>query len=212
MVAAPPADPLTAGPVTLPGTRWDPAGFEVTPGVIDDAARKAFTSGHCLGLALAVRRRTGWQMIWLGRPECAYDEDCLGEYELEDGSSACQHTHVAVVAPDGRVVDINGSSTVAEAVVALGECDADEVQELGPDCRGPISDADVEVMAGDRAWLDTPPEVADSFVGPVLGQAGYPETLAGLAADHRQPVRSAAARHPGTPAHGKAAAGLLGSS
>jgi len=205
-----PVDPLaSAVPVRLLGTRWNPAGFQVTPGVIDGAAREAFTNGHCLGLALAVSRRTGWQMIWVGSSDCAYDEDCLGEYEFEDGSSACQHHHVAVVAPDGRVVDINGSSTIAEAVVAQGMYTSEEVQQIGPDCRGPVTDTDAETMAQDPAWLDTPPGVADSFVGPVLEQAGYGSTLAALAADHRQPVRSAAARHPDTPAHGRAAAGLL---
>lgn len=170
------ADPLAQATVVIPGRDGRNGGwpdFELTPGLIDDNARNAFNGGHCLGLAQAVRRETGWPLVWIGLPECAYDEDCLDEPELECGAACCQVAHVAVLAPDGRVVDINGAETVTEAIKEIGYLAESDPQEMWEQSHGPVTDYDADAMLGHWSWIETPAEVADSFVGAVLAQAGY---------------------------------------
>lgn len=58
-------------------------------GVIDDAARLAFSSGQCHAMAAALHERTGWPLHEL------YDDD--GD-----------PIHFYVITPDGRALDING--------------------------------------------------------------------------------------------------------
>lgn len=65
---------------------------EITPGVIDDAARFAFTAGHCHALALAIHEHTGWPMLAMS-----------SKHSMRDILQ-----HVVVVMPDGRWLDING--------------------------------------------------------------------------------------------------------
>jgi hypothetical protein len=64
--------------------------FVVEPGVLDERARLAFGTGQCHGLALAVHRQFGWQLV-----------------AVDDAAGTCMH--VCVRRPDGRLVDANGA-------------------------------------------------------------------------------------------------------
>ncbi|OEV09349.1 hypothetical protein AN218_23120 [Streptomyces nanshensis] len=96
-------------PVTVLGTEMDR--FQVTPGRLDDAARRAFSEGQCHALAQAVSEVTGWPMAALIDADCAdlYDKcglDGLGA----DGVCICQINHLVAVRPeDGALIDIDGA-------------------------------------------------------------------------------------------------------
>jgi len=60
----------------------------VTPGRLDREAVRAYTRGHCHALALALHDETAWTIV--------------GDFRDLNIPS-----HVAVVAPDGQLVDIN---------------------------------------------------------------------------------------------------------
>lgn len=67
--------------------------LHVTPGVIDGHARELFLYAQCQMLALALHEQTGWP-LW------------VAEQQLPSGTWAW--VHVAVQAPDGRWLDIDG--------------------------------------------------------------------------------------------------------
>lgn len=68
------------------------AEVELIPGVLNEDARHAFTTGQCHSLALALAERTGWEVVGL-----CWDED------IPDAPH-----HVAVQASDGRLLDVEG--------------------------------------------------------------------------------------------------------
>ena len=87
---------------------------EVIPGVIDDTARFAFTSGHCHALALAIHQHTGWPMLAMSGRFSAYRD----------------LRHVVVQMPDGRWLDINGPQEPEERLV-IRPISEDEVTHMG---------------------------------------------------------------------------------
>ncbi|WP_325705952.1 hypothetical protein [Amycolatopsis sp.] len=66
----------------------------MTPGVIDDEARRAFTNGQCHALALALNEETGWPMVQVG----------------VHGYGGIPR-HWMVETPNGDLLDIKGLST-----------------------------------------------------------------------------------------------------
>lgn len=64
--------------------------FIVEPGVLDERARLAFGTGQCHGLAIALHRRFGWQLV-----------------AVDDATGSC--VHVCVRRSDGRLIDANGA-------------------------------------------------------------------------------------------------------
>ena len=83
----------------------DTQDVELTPGVIDENAREAFTLGQCHALALGIHELTGWEMGGLGWScqECGCEEEgCYCEADYLPG-------HVVVKDPDGNFVDVNGT-------------------------------------------------------------------------------------------------------
>jgi hypothetical protein len=76
-------------PLTI-RTHWDQ--YTVYPGIIDNEAIGAFTTGQCHALALEIHERTGWEL-------CGF----FGYYEDDDSPG-----HVGVCTPEGYVVDVQG--------------------------------------------------------------------------------------------------------
>jgi len=87
---------------------------EITPGILDDAARFAFTAGHCHALALALHERTGWAILAMS-----------GRHSLRPDLQ-----HVVVVMPDGRWLDIDGPQEPEERYY-FQELTAEEVANMG---------------------------------------------------------------------------------
>lgn len=141
--------------VALAGSIWCPT-TKVTVGIIDAAARQAFTQGQCHALALALVEATGWKLCWTGSSECAYDEDCC-DYPEEWGWCPCQVGHLLVETGNGVYVDIDGQHTAAE--IAAGE----EVVV-------PITAEQLSFVLLDPCWREPDIHVARGFVSAVLAQ------------------------------------------
>ena len=69
--------------------------FEVTPGVIDWDAVRAYTEGHCGSLAYCISKETGW-------------DPCVLTYTDGRRGFGGDAMHMAVIHPDGDIVDIEG--------------------------------------------------------------------------------------------------------
>lgn len=96
--------------VFLPSTRVMPT--LVTPGVLDDDARRAYCGGQCHALAAALVEATGWPLLWVGRISCLEsraDDVC---YRYDEAVCHCQIEHIGVQEPGGRLLDILGPSTL----------------------------------------------------------------------------------------------------
>ncbi|MFJ5142977.1 hypothetical protein [Streptomyces sp. NPDC088707] len=93
--------------MTVPGVFH--AQHSVTTGQLNDAARKAFTSGQCHAMARALSEATGWPMAVLVDNECSYDPDDCGYEPVVEDVCTCQLVHLVVMRPDGFHVDINGA-------------------------------------------------------------------------------------------------------
>lgn len=123
----------------------------VEAGLIDDRARTAFAQGQCHALAFAMAEATGFELVWIGRPECSYDPDCGPWWERFEGERdwcECQVEHIAVRDPDGVIWDIDGPN-LAHVVF-------------------PVDDAVADWVLSDSTWRYPEIELARSFVGPLL--------------------------------------------
>jgi len=107
------------GAMVSPGVVVDlPRGgsVELTPGVLDDAARYAFAAGHCHALALAIHERTGWPMLAMSGRNSGYKD----------------LRHVVVLMPDGKWLDIQGPRDSEEQLhLHIQPISADEVVNMG---------------------------------------------------------------------------------
>lgn len=85
--------------------------IELTPGVLDENARKALTTGHCAAFALEIHKKTGWPVVgtfekgvWDGDSA----EDINAAYDQYDDIA---FIHSMVRTPDGRLLDVEGLHT-----------------------------------------------------------------------------------------------------
>ncbi|MEU1663611.1 hypothetical protein ABZ547_08345 [Streptomyces sparsogenes] len=80
--------------------------WQITPGIIDKTAVRAFKYGACGGLAIALHDATGWPIVSVG----SYEGEAL---------------HYMVRCPAGRLVDIEGAHTDDDVTLEY-EPDADD--------------------------------------------------------------------------------------
>lgn len=85
----------------------------VAPGVVDEAARVAFSRGHCHAMALALHEATGWAV---SAAMFDWDRDDPPIDDLFDVPG-----HFAVTSPDGRIVDIFGEYDPAHDPAGFGK-------------------------------------------------------------------------------------------
>jgi hypothetical protein len=106
--------------------------FIVEPGVLDERARLAFGTGQCHGLAIALHRRCGWQLV-----------------AVDDATGTC--VHVCVRRPDGRLIDANGAHAPEdfEPDTTYRDIDEDSVDDL-------VEHEDWAVPEAEKAaaWVD----------------------------------------------------------
>ncbi len=144
----------TDRPVSVLGANG--ATYSVTPGLIDGAARRAFTEGQCHALALALTEMTGWPATALLTTECsALDEMCT-DAGIEDDQCPCRIGHIVVTRPDGAHVDIDGAH--APGIV--------------PGCEGApalsMTDAMWAAIRDASTWREADLHVARTLVQPLL--------------------------------------------
>lgn len=126
----------------------DGLSIKVSPGVLDESSRLAYTQGQCHALALALHEATGWPIIG------AEDE------ELD----VC---HFFVRTPDGLLLDITGAHEPEEALQLehMSFCPAPEyLAEQDPEW--------VASLGEDPEWREPDLMTARSFVYPLLRLCG----------------------------------------
>lgn len=125
----------------------------LTPGVLDGAARHAFSQGACGALAIALHDATGWKVVAVTDSHNVHDGRAGG------GSAM----HWAVMRPDGMLVDVDGPhdpDTLTEGY--HGEADDGEA------AWGISSRADVEEWYVEAQGEPIPVSLAATFVEAVL--------------------------------------------
>ncbi|MFD0352953.1 hypothetical protein ACFVHW_04275 [Streptomyces sp. NPDC127110] len=130
--------------------------FEVTPGRLDDVARKAFTHGQCHALALALSEVTGWPATALLTSDC-FDAEAMCANGSGD-ECPCRIGHIVVTRPDGAHVDITGAHTPG---TIPGYEDAETL---------PMAEVHWNALASSSAWREADMPAARMFVKPLLAE------------------------------------------
>lgn len=151
-------------PVTVPVVGSDHRTWHLTPGVLDDAAREAFTEGQCHAFAQAMHERTGWPLVAALDEDCCYDADMdCADIRLPSGDivCTCQFNHVLTETPDGQLLDINGLHT---------EEDLDDELSYGEQqwVRGPDVTAIIDRLIQRGEMREAALPLARTFIDPVL--------------------------------------------
>lgn len=130
---------------------FGPDEIELTPGVLDHAAKHAFSSGQCHALALAIHEHTGWEIVGL-RWDDPYFNGTIPD-------------HVLVRDPDGHLFDVNGYDVSAEWM------SRDDWGHSYWDVR-PIDPDELIYRFPVEAYLEPDLDVAMHFAPLVLEEAG----------------------------------------
>jgi len=133
-----------------------PSPDNLTPGVIDGYARRAFKYGGCGGLAIALHDAMGWPIMAVTDSHNIYGE-------MAGGGSAL---HWAVLHPCGELLDIDGLHS-PEDLIAEYEGDADN-GEAGV---GRSTRADAWEWYGESQGEPIPISLAATFVPATLALA-----------------------------------------
>jgi hypothetical protein len=135
----------------------DPA--NLTPGVIDGYAERAFKYGACGALAIALHDATGWPVVAI-----------TDSHNVEDGrAGGGSALHWTVKHPSGKLLDIDGLHDPADLVSEYaGEADNGEA------AAGVSSRADVVEWYVESQGEPIPVSLANTFVDAVLALARRP--------------------------------------
>jgi hypothetical protein len=130
-----------------------PDPVQLTPGVLDGYAKRAFKYGACAALAIALHDRTGWPIV-------AITDAHNVEAGKAGGGSAL---HWAIQAPTGQILDIDGSH-YAQALIAAYAGEADD----GEAALGIATRADAWEWYVEAQGEPIPVKLAATFVSVVL--------------------------------------------
>lgn len=146
--------------------------MDVTPGVLDGAAERAFSYGACAGLAIALHDATGWPLVKVtdahsvfisGTYTSVEDAETSRRARLTNHAGSTGGLHWLVAHPSGRLVDVDGFHDPVEVVESYdGDAD-DGVAALGHATR---ADAVEEYV--DAKGEPVPLDVCATFVTAVL--------------------------------------------
>ncbi len=135
----------------------DPDPTKLTPGVIDEFAKRAFKFGGCGALALAIHEATGWPLVAITDAHNVEDGKALGGSAL----------HYSVRRPDGLLIDIDGAFSDEQMIWAYGG-DADD----GEAAVGDTTIADINEWYVECQGAPIPISLAKTFVSAVLASTG----------------------------------------
>jgi hypothetical protein len=138
-----------------------PSTDKLTPGVLDEYARRVFKYGACGALAIAMHDATGWPIVAITDAHNVYDGRAGGGSAL----------HWAVRRPDGKLIDIDGAHE-AEALVEEYSPEADD----GAAAAGISSRADAAEWYVESQGEPVPVPLALTFVSAVIERAAAGET------------------------------------
>lgn len=158
--------------------------YDITPGVLDASAERAFTYGACCGLAVALHDATGWPLIKVTDADSVYpsgdDEDALDGLVGRPAAERGRLTNVAgvgvgglhwlVAHPSGKLLDVDGLHDVDDVLDRYdGEGDERSQGEVALGVSGRADAIDEYVDAkGEPVAL----AVCATFVPSVLARAG----------------------------------------
>ncbi len=127
----------------------------LTPGVIDGYAKRAFSYGACGGLAIALHDATGWPIVAITDAHNVYDGKAGG------GSAM----HWTVQHPSGKLLDIDGLHE-PEALVEEYEGEADD----GDAAYGISTREDAAEWYVEAQGEPIPLTLIESFVDSIIAQ------------------------------------------
>jgi hypothetical protein len=129
----------------------------LTPGVLDGYAKRAFTYGACAALALALHDRYGWPLIAVTDAHNIYG----------DRAGAGSALHYMVRHPSGKLLDVDGFHEDADVIEQYeGEADDGEAG-IGITSRQDVCDYYIDAQGE-----PVPLELAARFIPAVLDAAG----------------------------------------
>lgn len=126
---------------------------KLTPGVIDEYAKRAFLYGACGGLAIALHDHTGWPIVAITDQHNIFGDKAGGGSAL----------HWTVRHPDGQLLDIRGLHDPQDLIAEFeGEADDGEAG-AGTSTREDAWEWYVEAQGA-----PIPLSLAESYVTPLL--------------------------------------------
>lgn len=125
----------------------------LTPGVLDPRAERAFSTGGCGSLAIALHDALGWPIVAI--------TDAHNVFEGKAGGGSALHW--TVQRPDGKLVDVDGLHDPDELVEEY-EAEADD----GEAAWGISTRADCWEWTVEAQGEHVPVELARAFVDAVL--------------------------------------------
>lgn len=146
---------------------------KVTPGVLDDDARYAFTNGQCHAFALALQAVIGGDLVWGGVGQCTsheyVDDPCPHDgvelpealAQMFDADCPCQIDHV-MVKIGHELFDIDGAwdepTLLSDRFTDIGYLSNEEAEALGSLATWAIPNIDTAstFVESYLAWLDRP--------------------------------------------------------
>jgi len=148
---------------------------DLTPGVLDGAAQRAFLQGACPALAFVIHQRTGWPLVKVTDADGVYPSgsySSLGRAGLGRRAAVSRNRcgmgsgdlHWGCLHPMGLVVDVEGLHPAAEMVVGY-----DSEADGGKAAIGLTDEEDLIDEYVTARGAPVPFEVAESFVDAVLG-------------------------------------------
>lgn len=138
---------------------------DLTPGILDGCAKRAFKFGDCDVLAIALHDATGWPLVKVT------DSWNVHSGHAGDGSAL----HWMVRHPSGKLLDVDGlhdEEDVLRRYHAEADPPDDEVEGGGRAAVGIASRADAMEEYYDRKGGSLPLKLVRTFVKPVLRAAG----------------------------------------
>lgn len=147
---------------------------DLSPGVLDGAAERAFSYGACAGLAIALHDATGWPLVKVTDADSVFlsgTYTSLADADVEQRSSpdnvagSTGGLHWLVVHPTGALVDVDGLYDPVSVVEAYDDEADDGVAALGRASRADAVEEYVEAKGE-----PVPLVVCASFVNAVLSR------------------------------------------
>ena len=138
---------------------------DLTPGVLDGYASRAFKHGACGALAIAIHDATGWPIVAI--------TDAHNVHGGRAGGGSAMHW--TVMRPDGKLVDVNGAHDPDDMVEEYNAEADDETAAMGVSTRADAVEWYVEAQGE-----PIPLTLAATFVDAVLEKARDSELSAPL--------------------------------
>lgn len=139
---------------------------EVHPGVLDENAKRALMTGHCIRLAAEVALATDWGVVVDLGAEFFDGGDDLRQAVRDGDDMPAGIIHAWVRTSDGLLLDAIGTRTYEEYETRVND-------EFDEDCFFYDLDVTTALLMADKYCPPCDQEWIESMVAPVLAKSGY---------------------------------------